>query len=117
MFCSGRTTRVRTHKFSYLLLPLRKAPGILTPTSSNTRLRHTSAPPPPMSFPIPAAERVAHRSRECLHVDRGCRRQNDLEPVSTLVVRSGLRRMAPFVNQHRALEAHHFLAILIDTTS
>ena len=34
-----------------------------------------------------------------------------------LVVSLGFGRVPPFVNQHRALEGHHFFAVLIDSSS
>jgi hypothetical protein len=36
---------------------------------------------------------------------------------ATLVVSLGFGRMPSFVNQHRALEAHHFFAVLIESSS
>lgn len=34
-----------------------------------------------------------------------------------LVVSLGFGRVPPFVNQHRALEAHYFFAVLIESSS
>jgi hypothetical protein len=55
--------------------------NLATPVPSNTRSRHTSAPPPRRSSRRLAAELAGRRNAECLRVDRECRRRCDPEPA------------------------------------